>query len=216
MEQKKKKKEKRNAELTKAIILVTASSVFSEKGFDGARVDAIAKLAGCNINLVYHYFKNKENLFVAVLEEAYRTIRHRQNDFGRDGADPETAMAELVRSTFSMFVESPGLIGLINSENIHEARHIRQSAHIREMYEPLIEFIRDTLDKGAAQGRFRDDIDPIELYISINAECYFHLSNRHTMGFILQRDMTDAEALEKRKAHVVDMILSYLSRPSPG
>ena len=80
MEKKKKPKVKRNAELTKATILLTAASVFSEKGLDGARVDSIAKLAGCNINLVYHYFKNKENLFVAVMEEVYRAIRSHQNE----------------------------------------------------------------------------------------------------------------------------------------
>lgn len=48
-------------------ILDAALDVFYEAGFDGARVDAIAKRAGVNQALIYYYFKNKEGLFKDLL-----------------------------------------------------------------------------------------------------------------------------------------------------
>lgn len=42
---------------------------FSAYGVAGARVDRIAKAAGCNKNLIYVYFENKETLFTTVLQK---------------------------------------------------------------------------------------------------------------------------------------------------
>lgn len=200
----------RNPKLAKAKILEAATTEFSRKGFDGARVDAIAKQSGCNINLIYHYFKNKEQLFIAVMESTYATIRTHHNDMDLRALSPQEAMSRLVRSTFRLFAENLQIIGLLSSENLNEARHICQSEQIKDLYNPLLDFIRETLDRGVESGHFRDGIDHVELFISINAECYFHLSNRHTLGFILHRDLTSPEALESRKQHVVDIIASFL------
>lgn len=59
----------RNAEATKERILEAAMEEFSSYGIAGARVDRIAKNAGCNKNLIYIYFENKETLFTTVLEK---------------------------------------------------------------------------------------------------------------------------------------------------
>jgi len=55
-------------EATKARILEAALNEFAEFGFAGARVDRIAAAAGCNKNLIYVHFGNKEALFTAVIE----------------------------------------------------------------------------------------------------------------------------------------------------
>jgi TetR/AcrR family transcriptional regulator len=202
---------KKDAADLKPAILGAATQEFSSKGFDGARVDAIARAAGVNINLIYHYFGNKESLFVAVMEAAYRLIRTHHNDMNLRALDPEAAMGDLVRSTFELFSENPHIIGLLSSENLHEACHVRNSAEIEKLYNPLLDFIRETLARGVANGTFREGVDPVELFITINAQSYFHLSNQHTLGFILHRDLTSPESLAFRKAHVVDVVLSYLT-----
>ncbi len=194
----------------KVEILRAATAEFSTKGFDGARMDAIARRAGVNINLVYHYFGNKDALFVAVMEAAYLTIRTYHNDINLRALDPEAAMSELVRSTFRLFSDNLHIIGLLSSENMHEACHIRQSEQIRNLYNPLLDFIGETLARGVAEGTFRSGVDPVELFITISAQSYFHLSNRHTLGFILHRDLTSAESLAARQRHVVEVILSFL------
>ena len=60
---------KRNAEATRERILDAAMAEFSAYGIAGTRVDRIAKTAGCNKNLIYIYFENKETLFTTVLKK---------------------------------------------------------------------------------------------------------------------------------------------------
>lgn len=59
----------RNAEATRERILDAAMDEFSAYGIAGARVDRIAKSAGCNKNLIYVYFESKETLFTTVLQK---------------------------------------------------------------------------------------------------------------------------------------------------
>lgn len=200
----------RDSEATKARLLQAATSEFSSRGYDGARVENIARTAGVNINLVYHYFGNKQGIYVAALESIYLLIRSHHQDMELRNLDPVTAMAELVRSTFRMFVETPEAIGLLAAENIQRARFVKESQLISGLYNSLLEFIGDTLDRGVKAGMFRDGVDPTELFISINAEGYFYLSNRYTLGFILHQDLLSAERLKRREDHIVAVILGYL------
>lgn len=202
----------KESEDLRGVILEAATREFSAKGFDGARMDAIAREAGVNINLVYHYFGKKEALFIAVMEAAYIRIRTHHNDTNIRALDPESAMAELVRATFRFFRDNLYIIGLLNSENMHQACHIQQSERIRSLYDPLLGLIATTLEQGVAEGVFRRGVDPVQLFLTINAQSYFHLSNRYTMAFVLKQDLGSDEALRRREEHVLDVILSYLRR----
>jgi len=59
-------------------ILESAIEIFAARGFDGARVDDIARRAGVNKALIYYYFKNKEELlgtiFSDTIEEVMRAL----------------------------------------------------------------------------------------------------------------------------------------------
>jgi TetR/AcrR family transcriptional regulator len=200
----------RDAAATRTRILGAATNEFSRKGYDGARVSSIANRAHCNINLVYHYFENKEQLFIAVMERAYLIIRSHHRDMELRGAPPEEAMRGLIVSTFRMFIEFPEVIGLLVSENIHGARHIKHSRLIISMYEPLLIFIQETLDRGVAKGAFRAGVDATELFISISAEGYFYLSNHHTLGVILHQDLMTKDRLSQREAFITDIIMGFL------
>ena len=59
----------RRRELTRTHLLDAAAQVFARQGFHGASIDAIAAAAGFTKGAVYSNFKNKEDLFVALLEE---------------------------------------------------------------------------------------------------------------------------------------------------
>src|SRR5918997_7094843 len=81
---------------TREMILDGALAEFSEKGFDGARIDEIALRAGVNKNLLYHHYGSKDGLFAALLERTYDTIRRRQDDLKLRGMDPVDGMRKLV------------------------------------------------------------------------------------------------------------------------
>ena len=68
----------RNAEATRERILAAALAEFSAYGVAGARVDRIAQTAGCNKNLIYIYFEDKETLFATVLRKHLMRIHEEQ------------------------------------------------------------------------------------------------------------------------------------------
>ena len=201
---------KRNPEQTKERILAAAIDVFSSQGLGGARVDAIAERAGANKRMIYHYFGNKDQLYLRVLETVYSHIRSHERELHLDDLDPESAMRELVRYTFDYFVENPHFIRLLNNENLYEAAHLKRLPSIRDMHMPLTAQIKAILDRGVASGVFRNGVDPVQLYISIAGVGYFYLSNVHTLSTIFELQLGSKKAIEERRRHVIDFILGFL------
>ncbi len=201
---------RRDPERTREQILEAALIEFSDKGFEGARVDEIARRAGSNKRMLYHYFGHKDELFRAVLERAYADIREAENELDLEHLDPVEGMRRLVCFTFEYSVGNPRFMRLLNDENLHGARHLRNSDKIRQMHSPLVDLIADLLRRGERDGVFRGGVDPVQLYISIAALGYFYFSNIHTLSTIFGRDLMAKLAIEERRDHVVDVILGFL------
>ncbi|MCW5774422.1 MAG: TetR family transcriptional regulator [Rhodospirillaceae bacterium] len=203
----------RQPERTRERILEAATAEFSARGLGGARVDSIADAAGVNKRMLYHYFGNKEDLFREVLERAYEKIRGEESALRLENLPPIEAMKRLVRFTFRYFVENQYFVALLNSENLHKARHIRRSPRVTAINSPVIGALARILRAGRREGVFRGGVDPVQLYISIAGVAYFYFSNIHTLSTIFARDLNAPEALAEREKHVTDVILGYL-RPA--
>lgn len=202
---------RRDSARTQERILKAAEAEFSRKGFAGARVDSIAARAKISKNLLYRYFNSKEDLYIRVLERIYNILRERQGDIQVSGLSPIDAMTLLCRDTFNTFVDEPNIISILNTENLHRGRHINKSPLIRSLYDKLSINLRNVLDYGVKTGEFRDDIDPVDLYISISALGYFYLSNSHTLSLLFNRDLLDAQSIRRRGDHIVDVVISYIT-----
>jgi TetR/AcrR family transcriptional regulator len=194
---------------TRARILERATAEFAARGFAGARVDAIARRCGVAKNMLYHYYGSKEGLFIAVLERMYETLRARQRDFAIRGSDPVEAMRRLIAHTFAALIEHGETIALLNDENLHKGRHARRSKRIRALYDPLVDTIREVLRRGAAQGIFRRNIDPVTLYLSLSSLAYHYVSNQYTLRAAFGIDFATPQRRKAWLAHITDMILTY-------
>jgi TetR/AcrR family transcriptional regulator len=204
----------RNAEASRAKILDAARIEFVSHGLSGGRVDRIAEASGVNKNLIYHYFGSKDALYLEVLERIYADLRARQQDQDLRDLPPVEGMKRLVGSTFDHFVDTPDLIRLMSIENIHYAEHLKNSRTTKQLYGGLLDTIRILLKRGQEQGVFRCNVDPIDLYLSISGLAYFFLSNQHTLSWLLDRDLAARRRVQKRRQHVVEMVLSYLTQIS--
>ena len=208
------KKDSRNPERSSAAILAAATREFTEKGFGGARIDAIAARADINKRMLYHYYGGKEALYLAVLEAAYVSIRSAEAELHLADRDPAEAMRELTLFTWRYFLDHPEFLSLLNTENLLRARHLRKSRRIVALHSPLVALLATTLDRGVEAGEFRAGVDPVELYIDIAALGFFYLSNRFTLSTIFRRDLAAPDALARRGEHIVEVIAAYLRRPT--
>jgi AcrR family transcriptional regulator len=200
----------RDADRSQQTILLAARDEFALYGLAGARVDRIAERADINKRLIYYYFKSKDDLFLAVLENTYADIRAAEQKLHLDEMDPVEAIRELVSFTWHYYLEHPEFISLLNSENQHNAAHLKKSSRIQEMNSPLVQMLDTVLERGRRQALFRAGIDPIQLYISIASICYFYLSNNQTLSTIFGRDLRAPKAMAQRLSHMTDMVLGYV------
>jgi hypothetical protein len=133
-----------------------------------------------------------------------------ESELHLEDMEPAAAMRKLVHFTFNYFVNNQHFVALLNSENLHRARHVKQSKRVQPINHPLIETLQRVLQRGHEQGIFRDGVDALQLYISIAGVCYFYFSNIHTLSTIFDRDLMAPKALKTRESHVVQVIMGYL------
>src|SRR3954468_2848120 len=164
----------RDADRSQGTILAAARDEFAEYGLGGARMDRIAERAALNKRLIYYYFEDKETLFQAVLEQSYRDIREAEQQLNLLQVEPPEALRKLVEFTWSYYLEHPEFLTLLNSANLHRARHLEESRRARELNSPLIDMIATILEKGRKERSFRSGVDAVQLYISIAGLSYFY------------------------------------------
>jgi len=204
---------KRNAAGSRESILQSALIEFSTKGYAGARVDEIAKRAGLSKPLIYEYFGDKDAIYAAALRETYLQIRAGEQTLNMDGLPAEEAIRSLVVFTMDHFRRNPWFISMLNTENLRGGSTIRHMQDANEIQSTLIEKLRNVLDRGHAEGRFRAGIDPVELYIFIASLCYFPISNVHTLRSVFECKIDDAW-LDRRGQEAADMVVRYLRKES--
>ena len=205
----------RDSAATRAALLSTAISEFADKGFAGARVDEIANRAGVNKQLLYHHFGNKDDLYRVALETVYSEIREKEKALHLGDLSPLEAMRALIGFSFDYLVEHPEFIKLVSDENAQGAPHAAKSDELTEMHWPLVELLRETLRRGAEQGVLRDDMDPVNVYISIAGISYFFFSNNPTLSAIFGKKLNTKEAIARRRKHVIEFALAALTRNQP-
>ena len=205
----------RDPERTRAAILRAATAEITAKGLTGARVDAIAARAGVNKRMLYHYFGDKQGLYLAVLEHTYAAIRAAEIGLNLTELDAAAGMRRLVLFTWQYFIDHPEFLSLLATENMNRAAYLKKSKQIRTLHAPLVGMIEVLLKRGAAAKVFRAGVDPIELYISIAALGFFYMSNRYTLSTIFGEDLNEPERLARRGEHIVEVILAYLKPTKP-
>jgi AcrR family transcriptional regulator len=195
-------------------ILEAAKQEFAAHGLAGARVDRIAAEAGANKRMLYYHVGNKEDLYLAVLEGAYEKIRVEERGLDLEHLDPPEAIERLIGFTWNYFIRNPEFLALLNTENLAKAKHLKRSTKVKSMHSPFVEMIRTVVTRGVESGDFPVAVDPVQLYISIAALCFFYLSNSATLSVIFGRDLLKKDARDERLAHMVALVLAALTGKS--
>jgi AcrR family transcriptional regulator len=189
--------------------LSSALIEFSTKGYAGARVDEIARSAGVSKPMIYEYFGDKDAIYAAALREAYVQIREGESALELGGLSPEDAIKALVVFTMEHFRKNPWFISMLNTENLQGGNTSREIHDASDIQSTLIGEIAEILNRGQEAGQFRENIDPVELYIFIASLCYFPISNIHTLRAVFECPIDDAW-LKRRGQESAAMVVKYL------
>lgn len=201
---------------TRERILHAAIGEFAAKGYSGARIDAICRASRANPRMIYHYFKGKDGLYVAVLEQVLGELRDEELKLDFEQVEPLSGILQLFDFVHDHFGKHPELIQLLSGENLLGARFLRRSLKIPLVASPLIAHIARLLARGEAAGQFRTGVDPLQLYVLMVALCYFHRSNAHTLSSIFRQNIAAPDWVKQHRAQAEEMIERYLWRAPPA
>ena len=203
----------RDPDATRLRILAAAKTDFAKKGLGGARVDDIAARARINKRMLYHYFGNKDELFQRTLEDAYGAFRLAEADLRIEQDEPVKALVRLMTFTWKYYLANPEFITLVNSENLHKARHMRKSAEMDAMNKPFVARMETLLRRGVAEGHFRPGLDAVQVLIALSGMGFHYLTNRHTGAIVYGRDLMTEDAKAARLCFNIDAVLRIVCKP---
>ena len=197
-------------EESRAAILKAAVEEFAREGVAGARTDAIARSAGVNKALLYYYFKDKESLYQAVLDEVFSGARAAVHAALSQTLPPRKRLAAYVSAHFDYIASHATYHRLVQAEFLRAGRDPSRLQQIaRQYFQPIFSELAALLKAGEESGDFRA-VDPVQFIPSMIAVIVFYFTTAPVIKMMTGADPLSPECLAERRAAVIDFISAAL------
>lgn len=201
-------------EESRAAILKAAVQEFAREGVAGARTDAIARSAGVNKALLYYYFKDKEALYQAVLDDVFSGVRVAVQGALSQDLFPRERLKAYVRAHFDYIASNPLYPRIVHAEFLRAGRDPSRLQRVAKQYfQPIFVNIAALLREGEEAGDFRA-VDPLHFIPSMVSVIVFYFITAPIMKVMAGRDPMSQESLAQRRAAVIDFISAALFTPT--
>jgi len=188
---------------TRAAILSAAEQIFAKSGLDGARTDAIAAEAGVNKALLYYYFKSKDGLYEAVVEDHFREFNRQALELLSAPGDARAVLLRYVSLYFDFISARQRYASLY--QQLMTARGKPLERLVRRYFVPRSTAFNKLLERGVRDGHFRR-ADARHTAISIVGLIVFYFSAAPVLRLLGHSDAYTAANLTRRKREVLDFI----------
>ncbi len=202
---------RRQPEASRRAILHAALEEFSQEGLSGARMDSIADAAGVNKALLYYYFRDKDALYGAVLDEFFSRFLARLTLVLDQPASAGKRFLSYVRAHFDTVAESPHYARIFVAEIMRAGRG--GSPHIERVFaqytQPIAARVLAVLREGIASGEFRA-VEPMQFMPSAVGTIVHYFTIAPMLHKFRPIDPFSIEALQQRRAAVLDFAAAAL------
>ena len=194
-------------EESRAAILRAAVAEFAEHGIDGARTDRIAREARVNKALLYYYFKDKDALYEAVLDQVFSGMREQVMPVLESDLPPRQKLLEYVGRYFDYIAANPQFPRVVQSEMMRVGTRgsPRMLRVAREYFAPIYGRLAQTLREGAERRELRP-LNPMDFVPSLVGVVIFYFSTAPTMKAMLKADPLSKNRIAERRKFVLDFI----------
>jgi len=139
--------------------LESAKSAFARYGFAGTNVNRVAEAAGISIGSLYKYFRTKEDLFLAIIEESHAFLEDTLDGIFASEPDFFGRVEALLRVAVRSAQDDPDLIRLYVACTTEELSPLADQLSGRIESISAARYTSMVADAAAA-GQIRGDVDP--------------------------------------------------------
>ena len=198
-------KQTRNAVLTRARILESATEVFAASGFDGASIGDIVKASRVNKRMIYHYFGDKEGLYRTIFRQQWgelkewfdRELSRRLESGAPLPTDAASILTEAVDISSDFMASHQLFIRLMMWEGL-EGGQISRSIWT-DVRGPLYAQVEFLIRQAQQEGALDRKINPAHLVISFLGAVSFYFAYAPTLADMLHQEPFAPRVLEERK-----------------
>jgi len=133
-------------------ILNTAAEIFSESGFEGARVDEIAKRAGVNKATIYYHIGDKQALYGRVIHDLFGNAAQQIVQNIKASMSPPDKLKKYIHTLAGIVDQHPQIAAIMMREQASGGKNLPEL--VAQDIAGFVGIITDILDEGARQGIF--------------------------------------------------------------
>jgi TetR/AcrR family transcriptional regulator len=202
-------------EESRAAILNAAVAEFSREGPAGARTDAIARAAKVNKALLYYYFKDKESLHGAVLDQVFGGLWVAVQETLAADLPPREKILAYAGTHFDYIASHPLYPRIAQSEMMSagKGKPVHLERVVTNYFRPLFLGIAEVLKAGIDSGDFRP-VDPWQFIPSMISVIVFYFTSAPAMRIMSGSDPLSPERVAQRRAAVLDFVSAALFNPA--
>jgi TetR/AcrR family transcriptional regulator len=195
------------ADQTRARILEAATNEFGANGLAGARTERIAEAAGVNKALLYYYFRSKQELYNAALEDLAEQVVLS----GLSAMSLECSAGErLVHFALNHFdrIHTRRTFQSLMQQEMIRLRHGEENAVaplVEKVFKPMMHSFREAFTEGQRTGELIRVDDMQMMYAALGANVLYYLSGP-VMGLLMEFDPFQPSALEFRRKAAVEYL----------
>ena len=193
-------RKQRDGEDTRERVLASARQLFAEKGFNGTSLANISKDCGISDGLILHHFKNKKNLYQAVLEQSAEEYTKVFVTVRESAGSPQEMMQAAMTAAFNFWKEDStyqrlSLWSHLEGQNTFSDKEAQFTAGMAQMVGQLQQ-----------QGLMADQISPVVLMTMVIGPIHFWLRYREQFKESLQMEGSIDELDEMFIGQLVQII----------
>jgi len=183
---------------TRAEILAAAERRFAEQGFEATRLEDIAADVGIRRAAIFYYFKDKSELYAAVLDEVFRGAVRILPSSGSVGERLEASLAGWI----DYVAQRPSVARLILREAANAQPGAKSSPFLRAGRAPVETFL-SLIKEGVASGELSPLADPHRFISLMGATTVYHFAAMPWMTVDVSFDVWSPAELERHKREIV-------------
>ncbi len=194
----------RDAQTTQSVILAVAEEEFAQHGFKGARTEALAAKTEVSKSMIYYYFKDKEGLYQAVLEQSHADLLETVEKLELKHLSPEIALKEFLKALLDCVSRNPKLPTIMFYEAVqNQGKYYKRSTSVN-----IDTTLVQILEQGVTTRVFRQ-LEPFQSAINIMGTCLFYfIGVGNIQQFPQGKGLLSKAMLEQHAQEAIALILA--------